>query len=494
MFICGDLNSIIGQRSETSVELDGLPSRKSLDKTLNQHGHALIEFLKESKMCILNGRADPQNDNYTFIQSRGKSVVDNICVPQDVLVKCESFNVLQTGSLVDTFSLHHLLGASSKLPDHCFILTQFRAITACTGVEKYVHNNVYSKTNIFKLGRIPKDMFQSDVSRHALGNIVENIETYRDTQLELDQVYDDLCGVILMEMEEKLPKYKQPDKPQKRHIHSKPYWNEELSHLWKAMRNKENLYCKCSQTDVKRQTLRNEFHTARNTFDLLLRKMERQQRRKQANGIEMLNTKNPNEFWRKIKQLPKDIKDMFQSDVSRHALGNIVENIETYRDTQLELDQVYDDLCGVILMEMEEKLPKYKQPDKPQKRHIHSKPYWNEELSHLWKAMRNKENLYCKCSQTDVKRQTLRNEFHTARNTFDLLLRKMERQQRRKQANDIEMLNTKNPNEFWRKIKQLGPQKSRQIPMEIITDDDCIIFKHYTTPKTVFSSINLILI
>lgn len=42
---------------------------------------------------------------------------------------------------------------------------------------------------------------------------------------------------------------------------------------------------------------------------------------------------------------------------------------------------------------------------------------------------------------------------------------------KKSQAMDIEHIATDNPNEFWRKIENLGPRKDKSIQMEIV--DSC---------------------
>ena len=66
---------------------------------------------------------------------------------------------------------------------------------------------------------------------------------------------------------------------------------------------------------------------------------------------------------------------------------------------------------------------------------------------------------------------SLQREYISARNHFDKTLSQTERAYRRTQALEIETMSTNNPNEFWNKIRKLGPRKDRTIPMEIIQND-----------------------
>ncbi|CAC5360198.1 unnamed protein product [Mytilus coruscus] len=64
--ICGSLKDY--------SDFDELPLCPSLDKTVNQHGNTFLECLNESKMCVLKGRFNQDENNFTFISRRGKSV------------------------------------------------------------------------------------------------------------------------------------------------------------------------------------------------------------------------------------------------------------------------------------------------------------------------------------------------------------------------------------------------------------------------------------
>ena len=80
VFLVGDFNSRIGNLSDILSEVDDIPKPKPIDNSMNQHGHDFIDFLNETKLCILNGRLS-DHDNYTSISEKGKTVVDSNCIP-----------------------------------------------------------------------------------------------------------------------------------------------------------------------------------------------------------------------------------------------------------------------------------------------------------------------------------------------------------------------------------------------------------------------------
>ena len=93
----GDLNSRIGTLNDILQDIDYIPNRRTLDNSVNQHVHELIDFLKVTNFCVLNGRFP--EDNYTCISRKSKSVVDYICVPIDTFNTLKTLRFLQCNHL-----------------------------------------------------------------------------------------------------------------------------------------------------------------------------------------------------------------------------------------------------------------------------------------------------------------------------------------------------------------------------------------------------------
>ena len=70
-----------------------------------------LEFLNESKFCVLNGR-------FNELSRKRKSVVDFICIPQDIFNMCRNFSVITVQSSVDAHAMHGLLGERSLCFDN----------------------------------------------------------------------------------------------------------------------------------------------------------------------------------------------------------------------------------------------------------------------------------------------------------------------------------------------------------------------------------------
>ena len=101
MIICGDLNARIGPCEDFVNGIDNLPQRHFIDEHVNQHGRCLLDFLHESQFCVVNGRTDPVNNDFTSVTTRGTSVVDYMLVPQYILKQCKGFNVTSCSKIVE---------------------------------------------------------------------------------------------------------------------------------------------------------------------------------------------------------------------------------------------------------------------------------------------------------------------------------------------------------------------------------------------------------
>lgn len=74
--ICGNFNTRIGKANDCNDCVDIIPHRSSTDNTQSQHGKSLLDFLNDSRCCVLNGRFGDQSTGYTSLSTRGHSVVD----------------------------------------------------------------------------------------------------------------------------------------------------------------------------------------------------------------------------------------------------------------------------------------------------------------------------------------------------------------------------------------------------------------------------------
>ena len=125
VIICGDINARIGSHVDYIEGIDNVKTHNVIDCMKNNYSKNLIEFLKDSKTCIVNGRITPDQNNFTCVNTNGKSVVDYfICQHENLklIPKCE---VLLIPDLLHNFNLFNMLSPFCKAPDHSLLSIEF---------------------------------------------------------------------------------------------------------------------------------------------------------------------------------------------------------------------------------------------------------------------------------------------------------------------------------------------------------------------------------
>ena len=328
IFVCGDLNSRIGELSDIISDIDGIPRRVVLDKNVNQHGHTFIDFLIDSKMCVLNGRFCNSSDNFTSVSTKGRSVVDFISVPHDCFSFCENFEVISPTSIINNYNMQSLLGERSRVPDHNFLCFTYKYMTDFRDNEEAsvkVTSNSPFNTKVFKLKRIPENFLTSELARNAFLDIICNIERCRENQNHIDRLYEEFCNTLIKQMNENIPSFDCSKKTRKRYKQFKPYWDENLERLWQDLRSKESDFLKFHGNRSIKNHLRNCFKTARNNFDKQLRSAERKYKRSLSLDVESVCTENSKAFWDHLKRLGPRRKGGVPLEVYDDD-GNIISN------------------------------------------------------------------------------------------------------------------------------------------------------------------------
>ena len=100
-----------------------------------------------------------------------------------------------------------------------------------------------------------------------------------------------------------------------------------------------------------------------------------------------------------------------------------------------------------------------------------SRPWWSKELTELWKNICITEKLFKVCKESRGIKSKLRNEYKCAVDKFDKEFRKRKRAYFNRKQDNLEKMQTNNPNKFWKEIKNLGPTFKHEIPTETVNDD-----------------------
>ena len=243
MFLfCGDFNGRIGDLSDIIDGIDNdVPPRKVLDNVKKGHAEALMEFVRDGKLAILNGRVNPENDNFTFISSRGKSVVDYMMTPQDCIKFVDSFRIDVVSDLMTKYGAFRFLTPTCKSPDHSLLTTLITCSYDRTNPVRAdgTYNDQISRSRkVYQYHDRYDEYLSSPVWQAAIQNVIAQLGR-QVQQSELDIAYNDLCKNIFNELDNTVGYKIASNKLKKRYKSCKPYWNDRLSELWSTMTSSE---------------------------------------------------------------------------------------------------------------------------------------------------------------------------------------------------------------------------------------------------------------
>ena len=321
----GDFNSRIGARADYIEGLDDVPPRTNIDGEVNDHGKSLLQFMLQTKTCVLNGRIDPLSDNFTSISHRGRSVVDYIIVPHEHLYMVKSFRVSTVLDLMNEYGV--MYDANSKLSDHSILCAKIIVAeeeilpesstqhSTCQSIHKLCcdRSRVEHKSNIspysqpprrFRKAAIPDTFLTSDEILIKYNEVITDLLKEKIEQEEMDKIYDKIVNMYYQEMSNFLKEIrKSPSSGKKARFTKRPYWSEELSLLWKTYHEAEKYYLSLQNGHVELSLARTKFIEAQNEFNKTLKKCKRSHQRKQVYDIEEANVNDPIEFWNSIARL-----------------------------------------------------------------------------------------------------------------------------------------------------------------------------------------------
>ena len=343
----GDINS------RTKEELDFIPDidanvlpRSNPDTEKNNHGKHFLQFLKDNRALILNGRVSPENNDFTFISPRGRSVPDYMYCPADHIKYCTDFDVLSVSDVINIYNLP----LPRSLPDHSILVSNFD-ISVDFPVSDVRPNQPAvekekSKKNVRKIG----DSFLSSQSNlNAIHATIERLESQILNQTEVDNIYTDIKTLFQNEINT-LPNTTSFKNKHDRRVLRKSveFWNPELQCLWETRCKSEKVYrsfyCdgKSASSRLTKQNLHNDFKSSQLEFDRIFRRTKRQFENRGFHNLAELAenaSSNPDEMWKRLKAL--------SDKTSSHVLLEIIRDDGSFsKNIQDVLSKWHDDFSS----------------------------------------------------------------------------------------------------------------------------------------------------
>ncbi|VDH95163.1 Hypothetical predicted protein [Mytilus galloprovincialis] len=208
-FICGDFYGRVGGLHDFNDSLDHLPTRLPIDNTRNVFGDFLLDFLKDSKCFMLNGRGDPSKDDFTYVSPIGKSVVDYMIVLYTVLPNFCNFEVKLISSLLFDYGIQ--LATSSRVPDHSILtctlnISEYKIIRneRLDRCETSSKGMKYQSTHKYNVSAIPQGLFANERCTNCLEHVVDSILDVRNIGEKINTIYETLIDALHNEMDDNM--------------------------------------------------------------------------------------------------------------------------------------------------------------------------------------------------------------------------------------------------------------------------------------------------
>ena len=324
-------------------EIDGsliLP-RTNPDVIKNTHGDFFLQFLKDSRALICNGRVTPDYNDFTFLSTRGRSVPDYIYCPAEQISFCKSMKVLKVSDIVNEYRLD----VPGSLPDHSMLVGSFDISTNeeyCIYPDSVPKRNQSLPSNrpptkIKKnIKKMDDTFFLSEEITQQVNNTITRIELIMINQNTLNEIYTEIKSIFLAEMS-RLPDIPVScnKKARRQKRKSQPFWNDELNGLWVIRCEKEKLFsefiCKSREDILQKQILRKLFQQSQQHFDKKFRFFKRQHKSKNFKDLENMATNDPNEMWKRFKSLsePKSSKVILEIIRNDKSISTDIKEILT---------------------------------------------------------------------------------------------------------------------------------------------------------------------
>ena len=103
--------------------VDTVPGRHVVDKKNNSYGEYFLKFLMDLSNCLSNGRHNIGYD-FTYISTRGRSVVDYCIVQHDQITHFSQMNVMTMYDLLQQTVLAGVTNPSQSVSNHSLLCWQ----------------------------------------------------------------------------------------------------------------------------------------------------------------------------------------------------------------------------------------------------------------------------------------------------------------------------------------------------------------------------------
>lgn len=173
--ISGDFNSRIGDMEDFIPGIDILPVREVIDFKSNSYGEIFCEFLSNINCCNLNDRNSIKN-YFTYVSTRGSSIVDYCVVPYENLKCFKHFEVIRTSELANQSVITGVI-EPKYIPDHSILCWEMENLL-CESIENEKSSkNQYGNEHVtYNVKNIPNNWMQDENVISLINSCIANID------------------------------------------------------------------------------------------------------------------------------------------------------------------------------------------------------------------------------------------------------------------------------------------------------------------------------
>ncbi len=148
---------------------------------------------------MLNGKLNPENDNFTSISIRGETLVDYIVTPHVDLKTCLEFNIYTLSVLIERGGYEgiKLIDDCSRLPDHSVLCLRFQAGELFSN---HYRGDPQQQVKI-RNRNVPFNYLSSEMCHNAFLEVIDQLENGQKTQDNVDHCYQRLRDLMYKQMD-----------------------------------------------------------------------------------------------------------------------------------------------------------------------------------------------------------------------------------------------------------------------------------------------------
>ena len=149
-----------------------MPERSVIDFMHNTYSDLFTDFLINVNCCIVNGRNSDFND-FTYVSTRGCSVVDYCITAYEPLSYIENFRIYRASNLIQVTGILGQVDPLHNVPDHSLLVWSFLLDCKLNTSEKTIQ--LIAERIKYNVNSIPTGFMLDDETKRCLFETVQNL-------------------------------------------------------------------------------------------------------------------------------------------------------------------------------------------------------------------------------------------------------------------------------------------------------------------------------